>query len=364
MELVLGDVRPEDVHLQPHQLRVGDLQEVLQLPDAGAAGRPALVVQRAPVEQEAVRAVVVVGVELDALAAGDLAERVPLVGGHVPVGAVGAAGGVAAGAHVVHADDVGDLQVLLEGVPVGGGQRPGRRDEAVVALGAQPVLVEPAAQELRALHGLQVVAAGCVGVLAVTGELDLAVAVPGELLEHLAEARGQVTGERVAGGGVTDGVEDDAALVRRDEHLAAAVVVVVSVVVVSAVGQGRGGAEDGGGDGAGRHRGAGAQEAAPGHAEAAAQRLVRGVGERGGVGAGGAGGVGVRGHGCLPSRSWPVPAAAGEAVVSAVCFTLGSRNAAAVRGAVRCQPSPASRSRSCLTSVAATRSPTARGWSR
>src|SRR5690606_19274906 len=217
------------------QLRVGDLQEVLQLPDAGAAGGPALVVERAAVEEEAVGAVVVVGVELDALPAGDGAERVPLVGGHVPVGPVRAAGGVAAGAHVVHAEDVGDLQVLLEGVLVRVGERPGRRYEAVVALGAQSVVVEPSAQEPGALHRFEVVAAGGVGVLAVARELDLAVAVPGELLEDLAEAGGQVAREGVAGGGVADGVEDDAALVRRDEHLPAtmAVVAPVPVAVVS-----------------------------------------------------------------------------------------------------------------------------------
>lgn len=274
----------------------------------------------------------VVGVELDALPVGDRAEGVPLVGGHVPVGAVGAAGGVAAGAHVVHAEDVGDLQVLLEGVLVRRGQRPGGRDEAVVALGAQTVVVEPAAQQPGALDGLQTRAARRVGVLVVPGELDLAVAVAGELLEDLAEAGGQVGGEGVAGGGVADGVEDDAALVRRDEDLPVTVVVPVVVVVVSvpAVGEGRGGAEDGGRDGSGRHGGAGAEEAAPVHAEGAAQALAGAVGGRAGTGVG-AGGVGERGHGCLPSGSWPAPMRLGRAVVSAVCFTLSSRISAGVR---------------------------------
>lgn len=333
VELVLGDVRPEDVHLQPDHPRVGDLEEVLQFPDARTAGRPALVVQRAAVEQETVGAVVVVGVELDALPVGDRAEGVPLVGGHVPVGAVGAAGGVAAGAHVVHAEDVGDLQVLLEGVLVRLGQRPGGRDEAVVALGAQPVVVEPGAQQPGALDGLQAGAARCVGVLVVSGELHLAVAVPGQLLEDLAEAGGQVGGEGVAGGGVADGVEDDAALVRRDEDLPVAVAVSMAVVVVSVpvVGERRGGAEDGGGDGSGRHRGAGAEEAAPVHAEGAAQALARAVGGRVGAGVG-AGGVGERGHGCLPSGSWPARMRFGRAVVSAVCFTLSSRISAGVPG--------------------------------
>lgn len=255
----------------------------------------ALVVQRAAVEQEAVGAVVVVGVELDALAVGDRAEGVPLVGGHVPVGAVGAAGGVAAGAHVVHAEDVGDLQVLLEGVLVRRGQRPGGRDEAVVALRAQTVVVEPGAQQPGTFDGLQVGTARRVGVLAVAGELDLAVAVAGQLLEDLAEAGGQVGGEGVAGGGVTDGVEDDAALVRRDEDLPVAVPMAVVVVSVPAVGEGRGGSEDGGGDGTGRHGGAGAEEAAPVHAEGAAQALAGPVGGRVGAGVG-AGGVGERGH--------------------------------------------------------------------
>ncbi|CAM5699239.1 hypothetical protein SGRIM128S_09757 [Streptomyces griseomycini] len=168
----------------------------------------------------------------------------------------------------------------------------------MVALGAQTVLVEPGAQQPGALDRFQVGAAGRVGVLAVAGELHLAVAVAGQLLEHLAEARGQVAREGVAGGGVTDGVEDDAALVRRDEHLSASVVVAVAVAVVSAavLGQGGGGAEDGGRDGSGRHGGARAEETAPAHTEAAAQSLVRGVGCGGGIGAGG---VGVQGH------EWP-----------------------------------------------------------
>src|SRR5690606_5272701 len=183
------------------------------------------------------------------------------------------------------------LQVLLEGVLVRGGERPGRRYEAVVALGAQSVVVEPSAQEPGALHRFEVVAAGGVGVLAVARELDLAVAVPGELLENLAEAGGQVAREGVAGGGVADGVEDDAALVRRDEHLPATVPGAVTVVVVSvpAVGDGGGRTEDGGGDRARGHGGAGGEEAAPAHAEAAAQGLVGCVAEGGGFGAGGFG---------------------------------------------------------------------------
>ncbi|GGT06359.1 hypothetical protein GCM10010254_28520 [Streptomyces chromofuscus] len=195
----------------------------------------------------------------------------------------------------------------------------------MVALGAQPVFVEPGTQQPGALDGFQVGAAGRVRVLAVARELHLAVAVAGQLLEHLAEAGGQVGGEGVAAGGVPDGVEDDAALVRRDEHLPA--VVVVSVLVL---GQGGGRAEDGGGDGSGRHGGAGAEEPAPVHAEAAAQSLVRGVG--GGCGGLGAGGVGVQGHECLPFRSWPVPVPPGPAIVSAVCFTLGSWISEVARG--------------------------------
>src|SRR5690606_26841844 len=114
------------------------------------------------------------------------------------------------------------------------------------------------------------------------------------------EAGGQVARERVAGGGVTDGVEDDAALVRRDEDMPASVAVpmavAVSVVSAAVVCEGGGRAEDGGRDGSGRHGGAGAEEAAPVHTEAAAQTFVRGFGGGGGVGAGG---VGVRGH------EWP-----------------------------------------------------------
>src|SRR5690606_19560464 len=175
------------------------------------------------------------------------------------------------------------------------GERPGRRDEAVVALGAQSVVVEPAAQQPGSLDRFEVVAAGGVGVLAVAREFDLAVAVPGELLEDLAEAGGQVAREGVAGGGVADGVEDDAALVRRYEHLSApmavVVVVPVPVVVVSvpAVGEGGGRAEDGGRDRAGGHGGAGGEEAAPAHAEAAAQGLRGGAAGGGGCGAGGVG---------------------------------------------------------------------------
>ena len=258
----------------------------------------------------------VVGVELDPGATGDLAEGVPLVGRHVPVSLVGAAGGVATSAHVVHAEDVGDLQVLLEGVQVGGGQGPGAGDEAVVALRAQPVLVEPAAQQPGALEGFQVGAAGGVGVLAVAGELHLPVAVAGQLLEDGAEAGGQVGGERVAAGGVADRVEDDAALVLGDEQVALGLAV--------RLGGGRrlhgGRTEDGSGDRPGRHGGAGAQEAAAADAEAAAQLVVGAL----------VGCVDVV-HGCLSLDGWSAP----------------SR--------------PARRSRRDFTSVAARRSPTARG---
>src|SRR5690606_19892208 len=147
---------------------------------------------------------------------------------------------------------------------------------------------EPRAQQSGAPDVLQVGSAGRVVVLAVAGELHLAVAVAGQLLEHLAEAGGQVAREGVAGGGVTDGVEDDAALVRRDEDMPVPMYVSVSVAVVSAavVCEGGGRAEDGGRDGSGRHGGAGAEEAAPVHTEAAAQTFVRGFGGGGGVGAG------------------------------------------------------------------------------
>src|SRR5690606_12523827 len=233
------------------------------------------------------------------------------------VGPVGAVGGVAAGAHVGHAEDVGNLQVLFEGVQVALGQRPGRRDESVVALGAQAVVLEPAAQQPGALDGAQVGAAGGVGVLGVAGELDLAVTVAGEFFEDLAEAGGQIGGERVAAGGVPDGVEDDAALVGGDEHLTA-VAVALAVAVASLVvlgGEGRGGAEDGGGDGGAGGCGAGGQEAAAADAEPASEGLV---GAGGGCRAGDWDVVLRRvrevTHGCLPSSSLlpPVAPAAGR----------------------------------------------------
>lgn len=287
VELVLGDVGPEDVHLQPYGLRVGHLQEVLELTDAGAAGGPPLRVQRSAVEQEAVGRVVVVRVQLDARAARDPPQGVPLVGGHVPVGPVGAAGGVATGAHVLHAEDVRDLQVPLELVQVALAERPGGRDEAVVALGAQTVLVQPGAQQLRAFHRLEVTPAGCVGVLAVPGELDLPVAEAGQLLEDLAEPRGEVGAERVPARGVAHGVQDDAPLVRRDESLAVAVAVPRSG---GGLGEGRRRAEGGRGDRRRRGGGAGAEEAPAADAEAAAQAAVR------------SGCVVVHGHGVSPSR--------------------------------------------------------------
>jgi hypothetical protein len=211
-------VRPVDVHLQPDDLRVADLQEVLEPPDARRAGRPALIVQRALVEQEIVALVVVVRVELDALRLGDRAHRVPLVRGDVPVILVRAAGRVGAGAHVRQAEDVGHLQVPLELVAVLAGQRPRGRDEAMVALRHEAGVVEPAAQHAGALDGAEVRPAGRVGVLAVPGELHLPVAHVGEREEHVAEAGRQVGRERIPSDRVPDGVDDDAALGRWDEH--------------------------------------------------------------------------------------------------------------------------------------------------
>jgi hypothetical protein len=84
-----------------HVPRVGDPEEVLQLADAGRARGAPERVERAAVEQEAVRRVVVVGVQLQAGGGGALAEDVPPLGGRVPVGLEVAAGRVAAGADVL-----------------------------------------------------------------------------------------------------------------------------------------------------------------------------------------------------------------------------------------------------------------------
>ena len=176
--------------------------------------RAALDVERAAVEQEAVRDVVVVRVQLEAVAGRALAEDVPDLCRRIPVGLVRAARGVATRADVAEAEDVGDLALRVEGCQRGIRDR--RRDRAVVALGLEPVVVEPRAHQLGAGDVVDVSAVG-VRALAVAGELDLLVADARELLEHLAEARGQVGRVGVAGDRVANGVEDDAALARRDE---------------------------------------------------------------------------------------------------------------------------------------------------
>ena len=176
-------------------------------------GRPCSV-QGAAVQEEVVRRVVVVGVQLEPVRGGPLAEEVPPFRGGLPVGEVDAAGGVVAGADVPEAQDVRDLALRVErgqgGVGDGGG------DRAVVALGLQAVVVQPGAQQLRAGDVVHV-PAGRVRVLVEPGELDLLVPDPGQLLEHLQEPGGQVGGVRVAADRVPDGVQDDAALAGRDQ---------------------------------------------------------------------------------------------------------------------------------------------------
>ena len=216
--LVLRDVCPVDVHLEVHVARVGVRQEVLEAADAARTRRAAQRVERPAVEQEAVRDVVVVRVQLQAVAGRALTEDVPPIGCEFPVGDVRAAGGVVAGSDVPEPEDVRDLALRVECRERGVGDRP--RDVAVVALGLEPVVVEPFAQLVRAGDVVDVAALG-VRVLVVSRELDLLVPDAGELLEDLLEARREVGRVRVARDGVADRVEDDAPLAGGQEHTVA-----------------------------------------------------------------------------------------------------------------------------------------------
>lgn len=160
----------------------------------------------------------VVRVQLQAVGRGALAEDVPAVCCGLPVGEVRAAGGVVARADVAESEDVGDLARRVELGERGVGDL--TRNAAVVALGFEPVVVEPLAQLLCAGDRVDVAALG-VRVLVVSGELDLLVADPRELLEDLLEPRRQVGRVRVAADGVPHRVEDDAALAGRHQHAVA-----------------------------------------------------------------------------------------------------------------------------------------------
>nr|BFE74272.1 hypothetical protein GCM10020092_075730 [Actinoplanes digitatis] len=164
-------------------------------------------VQRAGVEQEPVRGVVVVGVELETPLAGRAAQLVPEVGRGVPVRPVRAAGRVRAGADMPHPQRLGDVELLLEGRRV---------DLGVRAVGDQPVVVK----DLPDLGGRDLPAQDG-GVLVVASELDLLVADLGEPGEYPLEAVGHpgVVGRRADP--VADAEQDDAPVPGGYERLGA-----------------------------------------------------------------------------------------------------------------------------------------------
>ncbi len=144
----------------------------------GRAGRAAECVERAAVEQEAVRVVVVVRVQPEAEASpGTLAEDVPPLAGGVPVGLEVAVRRVVARPDVVLADSGRCVAVGVER-----GQRRVRdraRDRPVAAVGLEAGVVER-----RADLGRRDLPAEDRRALVVAGELDRPVADLGEPSKH------------------------------------------------------------------------------------------------------------------------------------------------------------------------------------